>query len=76
MRRVPFSCVKEFDCWGVVELVRRLTLDQEAAGSSPASPAIVCPGTARRTGVIFSSHETTFPPVFKPASLLTFPPRK
>jgi hypothetical protein len=25
--------------WGVVELVRRLTLDQEAAGSNPASPA-------------------------------------
>lgn len=28
-----------FFCWGVVELVRRLTLDQKVVGSSPTAPA-------------------------------------
>ncbi len=38
-RVLVWRCFPGWDCWGVVELVRRLTLDQEAAGSNPASPA-------------------------------------
>ena len=31
--------ILRFFCWGVVELVRRLTLDQKVVGSSPTAPA-------------------------------------
>ena len=36
---LPIEAMCSVLYWGVVELVRRLTLDQEAVGSSPTSPA-------------------------------------
>lgn len=50
-------------CWGVVELVTHLTLDQEDEGSSPSSPALsqrACRAGKKRTASSFSQLDRCF----------------